>query len=53
MKDWQIKQDNIVIFNWKKQTSDKQKVAIENIEAIVSRWGKQLSLPLDTKMATM
>ena len=36
-----------------KQTSDKQKVVIKNAEANITKQGKQLSIPLETTMATM
>jgi hypothetical protein len=45
-------QVNIVILNLK-EISDKQKVVIENLEANFTKWGKQLSVPLVTKMMTM
>jgi hypothetical protein len=36
-----------------KQTSDKQKVVIKNAEANITKQGKQISIPLETTMATM
>ena len=44
--------DNIFVFN-QQQTSGKQKVIIENVEANLTKQGKQLSVPLDTNMETM
>ena len=48
-KDCQTMQDNIVIFNSIKKTSDKQKIVIESVVANLSKWGKQLGFQLETK----